>query len=187
MRPAFRTLLRRCQEKRCLIEFDRRPQISERITGFVLDFSDSLILMHLLEWNTFSLNGYIVIRTQDVNRHRVFDESTCWQNKTVKAKSLKPVPPEVHFSSLEEAIRSASTRFPLVTLEKELIVEDACWIGTLAGFTPKTVTIHNLDTSAKWSGEVRFNLKDITRLGFGGGYETALALNTRSFRKSSHD
>jgi len=182
MRSKFQALLRRCQEKKCLIEFDRRPQIYERIAGFVLDFNDSLVLLHLLEWNTFTLNGYIVIREQDINRLRVFDKRGQWRAREAKAKGLKPIHPRVCISSLEEAIESANKAFPLITIEKELIVDDACWIGTPAGFTPKTVIIHNLSTNAEWSGKMKFNLKDITRLAFGGGYETALALSAKTLR-----
>jgi hypothetical protein len=183
MHSKFKALLRRCQEKKYLIEFDRRPRIYQRIAGFVLDFNDSLILLHLLEWNTFTLNGYIVIREQDINRQKVFDKKGCWQNKAAKKNGLKPIHPGISISSLEEAIKSASKKFPLVTIEKELVVDDACWIGTLARFTEKTLVIHDLNPSAKWSGKMKFNLKDITRLAFGGGYETALALSAKKLRR----
>jgi hypothetical protein len=177
-------LLRRCQEKKYLIEFDRRPRIYQRIAGFVLDFNDSLILLHLLEWNTFTLNGYIVIREQDINRQKVFDKKGCWQNKAAKTNRLKPIHPGISISSLEEAIKSASEKFPLVTIEKELVVDDACWIGIPAELTAKTITIHDLNSNAKWAGKTKFNLKDITRLAFGGGYETALALSAKTLRKN---
>ena len=95
---------------------------------------------------------------------------------------LKPIHPGVSISSLEEAIKSASKKFSLVTIEKELVEDDACWIGTLAGFTEKTLVIYDLNPSAKWSGKMKFNLKDITRLAFGGGYETALALSAKKLR-----
>jgi hypothetical protein len=184
MHPKFKALLRRCQEKKFLIEFDRRPKIQERITGFVLDFNDSLILLHLLEWDSFTLNGYIVIRAQDINRQRVFEKKGCWQSKAAKANKLKPIHPRVSISSLEEAIKSVCKKFPVITVEKELVVRDACWIGKPAVFTAKTVAIHDLDTSAEWAGKIKFKLKDITRLAFGGGYETALALSAKPLRNN---
>ena len=182
MHPKFKALFRRCQEKKYLIEFDRRPQISERITGFVLDFSDSLILLHLLEWNAFTLNGYIIVREQDIKNYRVFGRPTYWQNKAARKNRLKPIHPGISISSFEEAIESACKAFPLIAIEKELVVDDACWIGTPAAFTARTITIHNLDTNAEWVGTRKFNLKDITRLAFGGGYETALALSAKPLR-----
>lgn len=184
MHPKFKALLQRCQEKKYLIEFDRRPKIQDRIAGFVLDFNDSLILLHLLEWDTFTLNGYIVIREQDIKRHRIFDRRDCWQYKAAKANKLKPIHPSISISSLEVAVKSVCKKFLVITVEKELVVGDACWIGTLAGFTAKTITIYDLNTSAEWSGKSKFNLKDITRLAFGGGYETALALSAKPLRNN---
>jgi len=184
MHLKFKVMLRRCREKKFLIEFDRRPQIAERITGFVLDFNDSLILLHLLEWNTFTLNGYIVIREQDIKRQRVFDKKDHWQNKAAKINKLKPIHPDVSVSSLEEAIKSASKTFPVITIERELVADDVCWIGTPTGFTEKTVTVQDLNTQAEWKGKSKFDLKDITRLAFGGGYETALALSAKTLRNN---
>jgi hypothetical protein len=183
MHSKFKILFRRCQEKKYLIEFDRRPQIYERIAGFVLDFSDSLILLHLLEWNTFTLNGYIVIREQDINNYRVFGKPTYWQNKAARKNRLKPINPRISIDSFEDGISSASKSFPLIAIKKELVAENKRFIGRLAGFTSKTVTIHGLNPSAEWIKKSRFNLAEITRIQFGGGYERALALSAKPLRK----
>jgi hypothetical protein len=184
MHPKFKAMLRLCQEKKHLIEFDRRPKIQERIAGFVLDFSDSLILMHLLEWNTFTLNGYAVIRVQDINRQRVFNRKGYWQNKAASVKKLKPIHPGTSISSIEEAIASASKIFALIAIEKELVANDKRWIGKLARFSKRTVSIHGLNPSAEWIEESKFSLSEITCLGFGGGYETALALSLKTLRNN---
>jgi hypothetical protein len=184
MHPKFKTILKRCQENKTLIEFDRRPQIYERITGYVLDFSDSFILLHLLEWNTFALNGYVVIRAQDVNRQRIFNRDSYWQSRAAKKNKFKPIHPQVSIASLLDAISTADKAFPLITIEKELVADDKCWIGKLAGFTSKTVTIHGLNPNAEWIERSRFNLNEITKVAFGGGYETALALSAKPLRKN---
>jgi hypothetical protein len=184
MHPKFKAMLRRCQENKYLIEFDRRPKIQGRIAGFVLGFNDSLILLHLLDWNTFTLNGFVVIRVQDINRQRIFDKKDYWQSKAARVKRLKPIRPGVSISSLEKAIVSASKAFALIAIEKELIAEGKMWIGKLAGFTKKTVSIRGLNPSAEWIKESKFNLGEITCLGFGGGYETALALSLKTLRNN---
>jgi hypothetical protein len=184
MHPKFKALFRRCQEKNYLIEFDRRPQIYERIAGFVLDFGDSLILLHLLEWNTFILNGYIIVREQDINNYRVFGKPAYWQNKAARKNRLKPINPHISINSVEDSILSASKSFPLIAIEKELVADDKRFIGRPAEFTSKTVTIHRLSPNAEWTGKSRFNLTEITRIEFGGGYERALALSAKPLRKN---
>ena len=184
MHPKFKAMLRRCQEKKHLIEFDRRPKIQERIAGFILDFTDSLILLHLLEWNTFTLNGFVVIRVQDINRQRIFNKRNYWQNKAAEVKRLKPIHPSISISSLEEAIVSASKAFELITIEKELVADGKMWIGKLAEITKKTLVIHGLNPNAEWVKKSKFNLSEITCIGFGGGYETALALSLKTLRNN---
>ena len=184
MHPKYKAMLRLCQEEKYLIEFDRRPKIYERIAGFVLDFNDSLILLHLLDWNTFTLNGFVAIRLQDINRQRIFNNKEYWQSKAARVKRLKPIHPSISISSLEEAIVSASKAFDLIAIEKELVADGKMWIGKLARFTKKTVSIHGLNASAEWINESKFNLSEITCLGFGGGYETALALSLKTLRNN---
>ena len=177
-------MLKRCREKKFLIEFDRRPQIYERITGYVLDYSDSLILLQLLEWNTFALNGYVVIREQDVKRQRIFNKDIYWQSRAAKKNKFKPIHPQVSIASLLDVISTADKSFPLIAIEKELVADGKRWIGKLAGFTAKKVTIHGLNPNAEWIEKSKFKLNEITSISFGGGYETALALSAKTLRKN---
>jgi hypothetical protein len=176
MRPKFEAMRKRCQENKTVIEFDRRPQIYERITGYVLNFSDSLILLHVLEWNTFALNGYIVIRELDLKRQRIFNKDSYWQSRMAKKNRFKPVHPRVSIVSLLDVISTADKSFPLIAIENELVADGKRWVGKLAGFTSKTITIHDLNPNAEWIENSRFKLNEITSVAFGGGYETALAL-----------
>lgn len=177
-------MLKRCQEKKTLIGFDRRPQIHERIAGSVLDFNDSLILLHLLEWNTFTLNGYIVIRARDINRRRVFDKKTFWQSRAAKKNKLKPIHPRVSIASRLDVISTAGKSFPLIAMEKELVADGKRWIGRLAGFSSKTVAIHGLNPNAEWIEKSGFNLNEITSVAFDGGYEPALTLSAKTSRRT---
>jgi hypothetical protein len=42
--------------------------------------------------------------------------------------------------------------------------------------TSARLSLDNLDPKANWTGTYSMNTKDITRIGFGGGYERALAI-----------
>ncbi len=69
---------------------------------------------------------------------------------------------------------TANEQFPLVTIHRESMDDSVCYIGKVAKFTPKTVTLDKIDPAAEWNESTRYNLKDITRVDFGGGYENAL-------------
>src|SRR6266576_4180232 len=64
-----------------------------RTMGFVVGFSDDLILFHVLDTDTFILNGYTAIRTEDVKDYRDFNKDEFWQNRAARYFKISPVPP----------------------------------------------------------------------------------------------
>jgi len=176
MLPAWRRQLLRHQGK-TLVEFCRRPKIQERITGYVVGFSDSLILVHCLDWNTFLLDGYTILRDIDIESKRFFTRPSYWQNRAIAKLELRPQGlPGLALEDWPSAIAGIADRFPLLHLESELTKPDTCYIGVPVKITEKLLILDNLDSSADWTGPWSFKLNEITRLDFGGGYERALAL-----------
>jgi hypothetical protein len=160
---------------RHLAEFKRGIKGAGTDTGFVVDFSDELILLHNVEWNTFSLNGYTAVRGEDISGYRFFDKADYWQYRAVAKFGLRGVRPVgISAESLEDLLTTASKRFTLVTIHPERRKPDVCYIGAVTAITGKTVTIENLTADAEWSGPRRINLRDITRVDFDSGYERAL-------------
>ena len=56
-----------------LVRFKRKPLDESSLYGFVLACSETLTLLHLLETATYTLNGYSVIRNEDVSLYAVYD------------------------------------------------------------------------------------------------------------------
>jgi hypothetical protein len=145
--------------------------------GFIVDFSDDLILFHVLGADTFRLNGYTVIRSDNVKDYRSFDRRAFWENRAVCHFKLKPVRPAgILLMSIPALLTSASKRYPLVTIHREKTRPEVCHIGALFSMTEATFTMDDLDCNAKWTGPRRLKFSDVTRIDFGGGYEEALAL-----------
>lgn len=174
MAPAWRRLLARHKGK-TLVELCRRPKIDERIAGFVIDFSDTLILVHRLDWDTFQLNGYTILRDADVEQKRFFSRSTYWQVKAARKWKLRPQFVSVDLSNWETAAKDIASKYPILTVHRELRSPDSCWIGVPIKVSPISFQIENLDQNAEWTGPYRMETSDITRLDFDAGYERALA------------
>jgi hypothetical protein len=175
MSPTWRRQLSKHKGK-TLVELCRRPKIKERIAGFVVGYSESLILLHRLDWNTFILDGYTILRDKDVKKKRFFTRSSYWQNKAIKKLGLRSKPlPGLALRDWCEAIGGISRRFPLIHLEREIAYPRECYIGAPLETINKILVLDNLDPDAKWTGPWSFKLNEITRIDFGGGYERALA------------
>src|SRR5713226_6305959 len=100
-----------------LFEARRRPKGLDGVVGFVVDFSDLLILLHRLETDTFRLNGYTAIRTADVSRFRFFDRAAHWQLRAVAHFRLAAIKPRgILVTSLRDLLETASREHPLLTI-----------------------------------------------------------------------
>ena len=155
----------------------RRGIDPHKMSGFAIDFSDTLILLHQFDWDCFRLNGYTVIRDGDITRYRFLGRRGTWQSRALRHFRITPTRPgAISVASWRELIATVSRRYPLLTIHREGINPDVCYIGTVAALTERAATIKTLDCTGHWAGRRRFRLVHITRVDFGGRYEQALAL-----------
>jgi hypothetical protein len=164
-----------------LVRFSRKPIDESRLYGFVLACSETLTLLHILETSTYTLNGYSVIRNEDVSLYAVYDRPDYYfDSRVLRLKGIRPEPqPNISLASLSDLFTSIDKLYPLIAIYREEIKNDDCFIGRLAGMTAKTFTLYEIDDCAEWIGPHRYRFQDITRVDFGGGYEEALALVAR--------
>ncbi len=159
-----------------LIEIRRRHKGVKNICGFVVDFTPAIVLFQQLDMDTFRLNGYVAILAADVKAFRVFDRPAYWRYRAVKQLKLKPEPlPSVSISSLSSLLSSVAARFPLLTVYREKIDAEICYIGRLSKLSRATFTLEDLNCNAEWTGPRRIKYADVTSVHFGWGYESALA------------
>lgn len=176
MSVSFNSVFKKAKMKH-LFEVKRRLKDTGTTTGFIVDFSDSLVLLHTFDTDTFRLNGYSVIRKADISHYRVFSKAEYWQFRAVRRFRLRPMQPAgISVASLPELLKSVAEHYPLITLHPEKTKPEVCFIGTLASMTERTFTIEDLNCNAEWSGPRRMKFGDVTRVEFGGGYEAALAV-----------
>jgi len=164
-----------------LVKLKRKPLDDENLYGFVLACSDTLMLLHILNMATFTLNGYSVIRNDDVSLYAVYDRPDYYfESKALRLKGVEPkTPPEISVANIPELLTSVDKHYPLTTIYREQMRGDICFIGRLLEMAPKTFALFELDVCAEWIGPRRYRFADITRIDFGAGYEEALSLVAR--------
>jgi hypothetical protein len=86
-----------------------------------------------------------------------------------------PKKPPVVVSSLAELLLTANRAFPLVTIHREKVDADACWIGRVVDLRQGRMTLLEIGPGAVWDDALEtYRLREITRVDFGGDYEDAL-------------
>ncbi|MBL8211621.1 MAG: hypothetical protein JNK87_12950 [Bryobacterales bacterium] len=159
-----------------MLEFDRRPLDRDPLRGFALDWTEDLTLLQVMEDQQFRLNGYTVFRNADVKQWRTVGPDE-FSAKAAKLHRLRPMAPAgLRYSSMQEAALTAGAAFPLITIHQERLDRNVCFVGKVERVTRRRVTILPISPAGNWETKrEHYEIADITRIDFGGAYETLLA------------
>jgi hypothetical protein len=157
-----------------LITFDRRPFDSAKVSAFVLDWTKELTLVQFMDRDLCLLNGYEVLLNTTIKGHWEVPKTEFLARGALKRRLRPRLPKSVSIKSWQTVCETAGNEFALLVIERERIKRDACWIGKLVKTTRSSVTLRSIDPDVTWSSLDRFLYKDITKVSFGGGYETML-------------
>ena len=145
--------------------------------GYVLEVGPQFFLLALVG-EDMRFNGFQCLRLQDVRRLQVPDPYADFVVAALRKRGQRiRKKPNVDISELPALLISANRLFPIVTIHRERVKPDSCWIGRVLDVTNKSVLLHEIGPDAVWDKKsTRFQLSEITRVEFGGGYEEALHL-----------
>ena len=167
--------LKNALRARRFIRFSSRCEESPT-RGYVLDVGPRFFLVALVS-DRFWFDGFECFRYVDVSGV-VADPYTQFAEAALRKRGERlPKKPRVSLASTEELLVTAGRAFPLVTISRELIDPDVCSIGKITEVGRDHVSLLEISPGAKWDEQPsRYRLSEITRVNFGGDYETALHL-----------
>ena len=162
------------RRRRMLVEFTR-PHESAWVHGYVLGVGEGLFLTAKVD-ERIRFDGFEVFRVADVRNLDEHGEREFVEEVRRRRGLATPKAPRIRLGSMAEVVRSAGRLFPLVVLHRERVDPDVCHIGRVLAVDDKKVTLHAIDPGAVWGSHDTRALREVTRVGFGGDYENALAL-----------
>jgi len=167
--------IQKAQKAKQLIRFSHRFE-SYPIRGYVLDIGPKFFLMAIV-CDRIWFDGFECFRLSDVSKVMIDPYARFAETALRKRRERIPKKPRISVASVEELIMSAGQTFPLVTIYREKIDPGVVWIGKILGFEQDHVSLLEINPDANWENKrSKYHLKEITRVGFGGDYETALDL-----------
>lgn len=155
----------------------RAPMDESSMFGWVVGLSKRWVLFHEIDGDTLWPNGYVALRVKDVRRAALLGDH--WDGlwgKVIALRGLVPVPqPDVLLVDLPGLLSSANSAFPLINVLTEDLYPDECYVGRVRKISARSLHLDEMTPAAKWEEKsVRYKLKDITSVEFGGGYLDAL-------------
>jgi hypothetical protein len=149
---------------------------AEELQGFVVGLSSRWLLVHQADERAY-LDGYAAVPVADVFDAWTVDAQTTVTERALRLLGEHPTPlPELDLRSARSVIAYVDAHFPLVTIHVERDIPDVCYIGRVARLGDDDFTLATITPAARWAGEETFSYGAMTRIGFGGRYEDALAL-----------
>jgi len=156
-----------------LVRFSKRYNTSTT-SGYVLAVGPEFFLLQLVD-DTIRFNGFECFRINGIAKLKVDPYSSFVETALKKRKQKRSKTPRINLQSLSKILESSAKDFPLVTIHTERIDPDVCYIGRVMGIDKTNLLLLEIRPGAVWATQpTRYKLRDITRVGFGGGYEDAL-------------
>ncbi|SPF44254.1 conserved hypothetical protein [Candidatus Sulfopaludibacter sp. SbA4] len=114
-------------------------------------------------------DGFECIRCADVKDLRPDPYATFVETALKKRSERRPKKPRVSVGSIEELLLSAGRAFPLVTIHREQVDLEVCWIGRVQGIDRGRLSLLEIGPDAKWEDSPEeYRVAEITRVNFGG-------------------
>lgn len=174
----IRQRLGKAADTQCLVGLRRWIPDADYLEGFVVGQSPAWTLLARLS-DRIELDGWIAVRTEDIQSVTLIPVEDCFEIKALRARSQWPPtgPASVRMSSAQELVETISRVTPMASIFREYHRPDVCWIGAVRKINAETVSLLEVNVAGGWARKPRhFDLDDITRLDFGGGYEEALLM-----------
>jgi hypothetical protein len=163
------------KRKRCFVRLSRRFEDS-KVRGYVLDIGPEFFLFALVS-DRIWFDGFECFRIRDILDVRPDPYGAFAEAALKKRHERKPAKPRVSVASIEAILLLAGKLFPMVTIHREQVDPTICWIGRVLGVSRGRVSLLEINPDATWdSTPSQYLLSEITRVNFGGDYETALHL-----------
>lgn len=145
--------------------------------GYLLGCSESLVCLAVVD-DRVRFNGIDVFYRDQISDLEIPAPHATFYESALRLRGDRaPQPPPLDLSSMRSVLESVSKIAPLVVVHREIQQPEVCEIGQITAIDAKTFQLREIDPDADWADEVtEFRYADITRVGFAGEYEAALAL-----------
>ena len=161
-------------ENRTLMKVRSRYE-SEGATGYVVALGTRWALLHVVN-DDVTEDGFLATSLEMVAEIEPVDPEMSFLPRAMALRPPKASPPEIDLDDTRGLLLTAQRSFPLLTIQTEEQHPGACYIGRIASLDEDAALFHLVSPAGEWDHEDEYPYESITRIGFGGRYEEALAL-----------
>jgi hypothetical protein len=148
---------------------------SEGATGYVVGLGTRWALLQIVN-DDVAEDGFLATSLEMVAEIEPVDPERSFFPRVMAMRPPTTDVPLVDLDDTRGLLQSAQRAFPLLTIQTEEQHPGACYIGRVAALDDDSAVLHLVSPAGEWDEEDAYPYDTITRVGFGGRYEEALAL-----------
>jgi hypothetical protein len=161
-------------ESRTLVTVRSRYE-SEGARGYVVALGTRWALLHVVN-DDVTEDGFLATSLEMVAEIEPVNPEASFFPRVMAMRPPTTRPPDVDLDDTRGLLQSAQRQFPLLTIQTEEQHPGACYIGRIAALDDDEALFHLVSPAGEWDHQDEYPYETITRIGFGGRYEEALAL-----------
>ena len=120
-------------------------------------------------------DGFRAVKLGTLDEAEPIDDEGSFLPRLLTARPLPVGAPAVRLDDTRQLLEGAQQLGALICLVTEDMEPGAFWIGQIAALADDGVLLEKVSAVGTWAGSEHFRYDAITRVGFGGDYEDALA------------
>jgi hypothetical protein len=169
-----RSTLSAALETRTLLKVRSRYE-HEGERGYVVGLGTRWALIQIVS-DDLTDDGFLATSLEMLAEIEVVDPGESFFPRFMEMHPLVASPPNVDLDDTRELLQCAQRQFPLVNIETEHAHPGTCYIGRITALDEDGVVLELVSPAGEWDDEEHYPYETITRIGFGGRYEEALAI-----------
>ena len=169
--------MRRAVRLGSLVRVFRRLQKNDHFDAYVHEIGRQWVLLEPVR-DRIDLDGYDILRVRDVAKVEDSPKKLFYE-AVLRKRRQKPTRTTVNLDTTDSLLLSSSRTWPLIVIHREARDPDVCEVGSVIEAGSRQYVLRPIDTSGVFEPPETYRTSDVTRVQFGGGYESALALVAR--------
>jgi len=172
---ALDELLNDLRDRKALVDWRRDRMNSGDLRGYLLDYSDELLLLGVVS-DFIRDDGYTIVAREDVTFLRWdTDILRGWRRAAFSSQGELAEDPKVDLEGWAGVLRSLDGVADLLTFHREKLDSSTCYIAGRFEIRDPWLIGEQLTSDATHDGRFALLLEDLTRIDFGGSYELGLS------------
>ena len=162
-------------QARQLTRFHRRFE-DGWVRGYVVGIGPDFVMLAEVS-DHIRFNGFGCYSLADIKNLQPSPYPDFVETALEKLGETQPETPAVALNSVDDILTTAGNLFPVITIHTEAGAPGVCYIGAIVSLEGGVVWMREIGPDAAWDAQpTARRLDEITRIDFGGAYETALTL-----------